>query len=168
MDKDKFAKKLQKKNIDTNNLTEENLQEIIDMRTNGQINNQVFMAFLKEANVTYTTFVNSLDIYLNSHKDSSKDYVSALRSRLDNLMEQVKNAKTPEDEEKIDAKIDKILDRLKQEATDNRQHSLRATAFIGGVGVIVIGGAVFMVTKNPEVFKKGIEMIANETVKQIV
>lgn len=168
MEKDKFEKKLLKKNIDKDNLTEENLQEIIKMKTHGDIDTEVFSTFLKEANITYTTFINSLKEYSNSHMDSSNNYTSALRSRLDDLTEQAKNIKTPEDEEKLDAKIEDILNRLKQESSDNRQHSWRITTFIGGIGVVVIGGAVLMATKNPDVFKKGMEMIAKETVKQIV
>lgn len=168
MEKDKFEKKLLKKNIDKDNLTDENLQELIKMNAHGEVDKEVFNTFLKEANITYTTFINSLKEYSNSHMDSSNNYTLALSSRLDNLSEQAKNAKTPEDEEKLDAKIDDILNRLKQEAADNRKHSWRTTALIGGVGITVIGGAVFMATRNPEVFKKGLEMIAKETVKQIV
>ncbi|RFB12737.1 hypothetical protein DZB84_18485 [Bacillus sp. HNG] len=168
MENVEFLKKIKKKGIDPENLTSEDIKTLIEMNIKGQFGKEVFKEFLKEANVTYTTFVEGLKNFVNVHKDSSNKYIEALNSRMKDLMEQAKNAKTADEKDRLDKKIDEILDRLKQEADANRSQGQKYALIAGGVATIVAGGAIFLVTRNPEVIKKGAEMIAKETLKQIV
>ncbi|MBW9235160.1 hypothetical protein JQK62_23675 [Leptospira santarosai] len=60
--------------------------------------------------------------------------------RLKDLMKQAENAETEELKEKLDKKIDSILDRLKEEADANRTHFQKTLIVSAGLGVTVIGG----------------------------
>lgn len=163
-----FLKKIKKKGVNPENITSEDIKTLIEMNIKGQIGKEVLKEFLKEANVSYTTFVEGLKTFVNVHRESSNKYIEALNSRIEDLMEQAKNANTADEKDKLDKKIDEILDRLKQEADANRTQGQKYALIAGGVVTILAGGAIFLVTRNPEMIKKGAEMIAKETIKQIV
>lgn len=163
-----FLKKIKKKGVNPENLTSEDIKTLIEMNIKGQFGKEVFKEFLKEANVSYTTFIEGLKNFVDVHKESSNKYIEALNLRIEDLMEQAKNANTADEKEKLDKKIDEILDRLKQEADANRTQGQKYALIAGGVVTILAGGAIFLVTRNPEMIKKGAEMIAKETIKQIV
>ncbi|USK60404.1 hypothetical protein [Peribacillus asahii] len=165
---EEFLKKIKKKGIDPQNLTSDDIKSLIEMNIKGQFGKEVFRDFLKETNTTYKSFVEGLGKFIDVHKSSSNKYMEALDFRMKDLMKQAENARTPEDKEKFDRKIDDILNRLKEEAEANRSQGQKYAIIAGGVATILAGGAIFLVTRNPEVLKKGAEMIAKETVKQII
>jgi hypothetical protein len=82
-------------------------------------------------------------------------------------MVQAKQTKTLEDEERIWRRIEGVLDRMKEEAEAGRGTMKTVVTIAAGVGVVVLGDAVAIATKNPELMKKGIEMVAKETVKSV-
>ncbi|WP_175638329.1 hypothetical protein [Metabacillus schmidteae] len=168
MENEVLLKKIQKKGIDPDHLTNDDIKTLIEMNIQGQIEKEILKEFLKESNITYKTFVEGLKTFIDSHKSSSNKYMEALDYRMKGLMKQAENANTPEDKEKVDKEIDIILDRLKEEVDSNRKHTLKVVMVAGGIGTILAGSAIFIATRNPEVLKKGVEMIAKETVKQIV
>jgi len=47
-------------------------------------------------------------------------------------------------------------------------HGRTFATIAGGVALVLGGGAIFLATRNPDIMKKGLEMVAQETVKQIV
>ncbi|MFB5088372.1 hypothetical protein PGC35_14395 [Psychrobacillus sp. PGGUH221] len=154
--------------INQNNLTGEDIIKLIELHLTNKIDKEDLKEFLKESNVTYKTFIEGLGVFVDIHKESSNKYIESLDYRLKDLIKQAENAETEELKEKLDKKIDSILNRLKEEADANRTHFQKTLIVTAGLGASVIGGAIFLATRNPELFKKGVEMIAQESIKRIV
>jgi len=168
MENEEFLKRIKKKGIDPGNLSSDDIKTLIEMSIKGDFGKDIFKEFLKETNTSYKTFIEGLKVFVDTHKSSSNKYIEALDYRMKDLMKQVENAKTEEEKEKIEKKIDTILDRLEKEANENRKQGQKYALIASGVAITLAGSAIFLVTRNPEVVKKGVEMIARETVKQIV
>ncbi|MCM3390611.1 hypothetical protein M3649_21235 [Ureibacillus chungkukjangi] len=167
MENEELLKKIKNKGIDPDNLTSDDIETLIEMNIKGEFEKEVFKDYLKENNITYKIFFEGLGTFVDTHKSSSNKYLELLDYRMKDLIKQAENAKTDEQKEKLDKQIDSILDRLKEEVTANRSHGQNFAWMAGGVAIVLAGSAIFLATRNPEVFKKGVEMIAQETVKQI-
>lgn len=168
MTSEKFLEKVKKEGIDTADLTSIDIKTLIEMNLKGQFENEIFRNYLKESNITYKTLIEGLSAFIDTHKPSSNKYLEILDNRINSLMKQAENAKTDEQKERLDYQIDLILDRLKKEVNENRIHSQKLALIAGSMATMIAGGALFLVTRNPEVLKKGTEMIAKETFKQIM
>ena len=168
MENEAFFKKIKKKGIDPDNLTSDDIKTLIEMDIKGQFGKEIFRDYLKESNITYKTFFEGLGTFIDAHKSSSNKYLEMLDYRMKDLMKQAENAKTDEQKEKLDKQIESIIERLKEEVNANRLHGQKFAMIAGGVATVLAGGAILLVTRNPEVLKKGAEMLAQETVKQIV
>ena len=168
MKNEEFLKKINKKRIDPDNLTSEDITTLIEMNLKGEFGKEIFKDYLKEGNITYKTFFDGLGTFVDTHKSSSNKYLELLEYRMKDLMKQAESAKTDEQKEILDNQIDLILDRLKEEVNENRFHGQKFALVAGAVATVFVGGAIYLVTRNSEVLKKGVEMIAQETVKQIV
>lgn len=167
MKNEELMKKIRKKGIDPENLTSEDIKTLIEMDIKGQFGKEVFKDYLKESNTAYKTILDGLGSFIDTHVKSSEKYLEVLDYRMKNLMKQSENAKTDEQKEKLDQQIEAILDRLKEEVNENRMQGHKFALIAGSVATVLAGGAVFLVTRNPDVLKKGAEMIAQETVRQI-
>ena len=167
METKELLKKIKKNGINTDNLTSDDVNALIEMNIKGEFGKEVFKEFLKETNTSYKTFLEGLGTFVDTHKSSSNKYLEALDYRMKDLMKQAEIAKTDEQKEALDKKIDSILDDLKEEVNANRLQGIKFAIIAGGIATVLAGSAVFLVTRNPEVLKKGVEMIALETTKQI-
>ena len=83
------------------------------------------------------------------------------------MRRQAESAETDEQKDKIYQQIDSLLDRIKEEVNANRSYGEKLVLVTGSVALAIAGGAIYLATRNPEVLKKGVETIAQETVKRI-
>lgn len=153
-------------NNDGRNFTDEDMSSILEDYVKDDLDKEELTSFMKGANVTYQIFMNGIDRFFEESNYSSKKYTDGLQSLLDGLKEQINDVHiTEEENERIWRNIDKVLDRMKEEAI--RQNDLgKEYSFLGlGVAGLAIAGAITVVTKNPEMLKKGIEMIQTKTSK---
>lgn len=167
MKNEEVLKKIKENGIDPDNLTSDDIKTLIEMNIKGEFGKDIFKELLKESNTSYKTFIEGLGNFINTHKSSSDKYIEALDWRMKNLAKQAENAKTEQEKEQIDKEIDKILDRIEKEADKNRGHGQKFGLIAGGIATVLAGSAIFLVTRNPEVLKKGAEIVAQETIKQI-
>lgn len=160
-------KKIKKKGIDLSNLQSEDFKTLIEMYIKGQIENENIKDYLKESNVTFKTFFDGLGAFVETHKTSSNKYIETLDDLIKDLRRQAESAETDEQKEKIYQQIDSLLDRIKEEVNANRSYGEKMVMVTGSVALALAGGALYLATRNPEVLKKGVEIIAQETVKKI-
>ncbi|MGI2329129.1 hypothetical protein [Planococcus sp. YIM B11945] len=159
MENSKLTKIIKKKNIDTNNINNEDVSSLVEHYIKDDIGTEELISYMKGANVAFQTFVNGLDSFFEKGNYSSNKYTDVLQSLIDDLRVQSKEAITVEEEERIWIKIDKVLDRMKDEADRRTNIFTNLGVMTATVSAVVIGGAVTVATKNPELLKKGIEMI---------
>lgn len=160
-------KKLKKKGIDLNNLQSEDFKTLIDMYIKGQFENENIRDYLKESNVTFKTFFDGIGAFVETHKTSSNKYIETLDDCIKDLRRQAESAETDEQKEKIYNQIKSLLDKIKEEVNANRSYGEKLVLMTGSVALALAGGALYLATRNPEVLKKGVETIAQETVKRI-
>lgn len=168
MKNEDVLKKIKRKGINPDNLNSEDIKKLIEMNIKGQIENEVFKEFFQEGNITYKTFIEGLNNFVHAHMSSSNKYSEALEYRMRDLIEQAKNADTDAEKERLERAIDSVLDKLKDEAEANRGQTIKIAMIAAGVGTIITGGAIFVATRNPEILKKGVEIIAKESAKQLL
>lgn len=159
MENNKLAKLMRKKKIDINDFDSEDMSTLLGHYLKDGFSTEELTAYLKEANLGYEAFINGLDSFIEKGNYSSKKYTDALQSLVDDLRVRIKEAKTVEEDERIWVNINNLLDRMKEEADRETDLINNLSKIAAGVGVIVIGGAVAIATKNPDLLKKGIEMI---------
>lgn len=153
-------------NIDKDNLKDEDVSSLLEYYINDDLDKEELTSYMKGANITFRIFINGIDRFFEKSNYSSQKYTDGLQSLLDVLRERINDGNVPvEEDERIWRNIDKVLDRMKEEAI--RQNDLgKDYSLLGlGVGSIAIVGAIALVTKNPEMLKKGIEMIQKKTNK---
>lgn len=159
MENNKLKKIIRKKKIDSTNINNEDVSNIVDSYIKEDIETEELTKYMKEANVGYQTFIDGIDSFFEKGIYSSNVYTNVLQSLLDDLRVQSKEATTLEEEERVWIKIEKILDRMKDEAERGTGLITNLGKMAVGVSTLVIGGAITIATKNPELLRKGIEMI---------
>lgn len=159
MENSKLKKIIRKKKIDANNINNEDVSTLVDFYIKDDMATEELTTFMKEANVGYETFLDGLESIFEKGYRSSNKYTDVLQSLVDDLRVQSKEAKTVEEENRIWINIEKILDRMKEEAERGTSLITNLGGIAAGVGLTVIGGAVAIAAKNPELLKKGIDMI---------
>lgn len=162
-----ILKKLRKKGVNINDLQSEDFEKLIEMNIKGQVDNETIRDFLKESNVAFKIFFDGLGTFIDTHKSSSNQYIETINDYIKDLSSQAENAETDEQKEKIYQKIDSLLDRIKEEVNANRSHGEKLAWMAGSVALTLAGGAIYLATRNPDILKKGVETIAQETVKRI-
>ncbi|MET3697125.1 hypothetical protein SAMN05877753_1054 [Bacillus oleivorans] len=168
MDKDGLFKKINDLGMDNNNLTSEDYYDLLVLHMKGEFGKDVFKEFVKENNTTYKNFIDGLVKLTSVHETASATYLKTLEWLIKDLRKEVENATTLEEKKEIDKKIDAILDRIEKEADKNREHGRTGMLILAGVATLIMGSGIYLFTRNPELLKKGTQMIAQETVKQIV
>lgn len=168
MANEEFLKQIKKKGINPDDLTSDDIYTLIELSIKGEFGKEVLKEFIKENNISYKTYVEGLGKFSVIHKASSDKYIEILDFRMKDLSKQAENVKTVEEKEKIDINIDGVLDRFEREANANRDQGRRFALIAGGMATILAGSTIFLVTRNPEVFKKGVAMIAGETVNKLI
>jgi hypothetical protein len=168
MEREQLVEKIIDLGMNPNNLTSDNMNKLIEMQIKGEFGKDVFKEFVKENNTTYKTFVDGLGNFTKIHESASDTYSQTLKWLVEDLRKESEKATTIEEKERIDKKIDDILNRLQKESKDNKEHGLKFGALVAGVAVVGLGAGLFVFTKNPELLKKGTQMIAQESVKQIL
>lgn len=168
MEKEQLVEKIRDLGMDPDNLTSDNMNELIEMQIKGEFGRDVFKEFVKENNTTYKTFVDGLSNFTKIQESASDTYTQTLKWLVEDLRKESEKATTFEEKERIDKKVDDILNRLQKESKDNKEHGLKFGVLVAGVAALGLGTGLFVITKNPELLKKGAQMIAQESVKQIV
>ncbi|MFJ7677446.1 hypothetical protein ACIQXQ_05280 [Peribacillus sp. NPDC097198] len=169
MDREQLVEKIKDLGMNPDNLTSDNMNKLIEMQIKGEFGKDVFKDFVKENNTTFKTFVEGLDNITKIHEYSSNTYLRTLRWLVEDLRkEAVKENTTYEEKERINKNIVDILNRLEKESKDNKEHGLKFGTLVAGVAVVGIGAGLWVFTKNPELLKKGTQMIVQNTVKQIL
>jgi len=168
MEREQLVEKIKDLGMNPDNLTIDNMNKLIEMQIKGEFGKDVFKEFVKENNTTYKTFVDGLVNITKIHESASDTYLQTLNWLVQDLRKESEKATTFEERERNDKKIDDILDRLQKESKDNKEHGLKFGRLAAGVAVVGIGAGLFVFSKNPELLKKGTQMIAQEAVKQIV
>ncbi|WP_062231936.1 hypothetical protein [Fictibacillus sp. FJAT-27399] len=168
MEREQLVEKIIDLGMNPDNLTSDNMNKLIEMQIKGEFGKDVFKEFVKENNTTYKTFVDGLGNITKIHESASDTYSQTLKWLVEDLRKESEKATTFEEKERIDKKIDDILNRLQKESKDNKEHGLKFGRLVAGVAVVGIGAGLFVFTKNPELLKKGTQMIAQKSVKQIV
>lgn len=163
---EKLIKKMKDLGMDPNNLSSEDYYELLKMHVQGEFGKEVFKDFIKENNVSYNSFIEGLEKLSQIHQASSSTYTETLNWLIKDLRKEIDKGVTPEERKEIDRKIADILDRLERETDKNRAHGIKLTRILGGSLLGVVGVGAYFITKNPELLKKGTEMIAKETIKQ--
>lgn len=168
MEKEQLVEKIIDLGMDPDNLTSDNMNKLIEMQIKGEFGKDVFKEFVKENNTTYKTFIDGLDDITKIHESASDTYSQTLKWLVEDLRKESEKANTIEEKERIDKKIDDILDRLQKESKDNREHGLKFGVLKASVAVVGIGAGLYVSTKNPELLKKGAQMLVQESVKRIL
>lgn len=168
MEREKLVKKIKDLGMNPDNLSIDDMNKLIEMQIKGEFGKDVFKEFVKENNATYKIFVDGLGNFTKIHESASDTYSQTLKWLVEDLRKESEKATTFEEKERIDKKIDDILNRLQKESKDNKEHGLKFAGLASSVAVIGIGTGLFVFTKNPELLKKGAQMIVQESVKQIV
>lgn len=160
-----FIRQLRSMGFDEKNLSSSDLAKLFAMSVKGEFDKEVFKDFLRESNITFTKLMDGLDNFANIHKFSSDEYVLTLKMLITDLKEEAKNATTPEEKEQCFNKVLVLLDRFEKEVDNNREHGKNLALAATGAAVMVAGAAMFLVTRNPEVLKKGTAMIVKHGFK---
>ncbi|MEH7254288.1 hypothetical protein V7111_19380 [Neobacillus niacini] len=168
MEREQLVEKIKDLGMNPDNLTSDDMKKLIEMQIKGKFGKDVFKEFVKENNTTYKTFVDGLGNFTKIHESASNTYSQTLRWLVEDLRKESEKATTFEEKERIDKKIDDILNRLQKESKDNKEHGLKFGKLLAGVAIVGLGAVLLVFTKNPALLKKGTQMVAQAFVNQIV
>ncbi|KMJ59379.1 hypothetical protein AB685_00355 [Bacillus sp. LL01] len=168
MEREQLIEKIKNLGMNPDNLTSENINKLIEMQIKGEFGKDVLKEFIKENNTTYKTFVDGIVNLTKIHESASDTYSQTLKWLVEDLRKESEKAITSEEKDRVDKRIDEILNRLQKESADNKEHGLKFGKIVAGVAVVGLGTGIFVFTKNPELLKKGTQLIAQEAVKQVL
>ncbi|MEH7464753.1 hypothetical protein V7166_22710 [Bacillus thuringiensis] len=160
-----FVRQLGSMGFDEKNLSSSDLAKLLALSVKGEFDTKVLKNFLNESNVGLKTMIDGFNNFANVHKSSSDEYISTLKMLIDDFKEQAKNSKTQEERDKYLDRLFILVDKMKEEVNDNREHGKNFALAATGVAVAVASAAVFLVTRNSEVLKKGTTMFVKNALK---
>ncbi|MEE6452548.1 hypothetical protein RAH41_18455 [Gottfriedia acidiceleris] len=136
MEREQLVGKIIDLGMNPDNLTSDNMNKLIEMQIKGEFGKDVFKEFVKENNTTYKIFVDGLCNITKIHESASDTYSKTLKWLVEDLRKESEKVTTFEGIERIDKKIDDILNRLQKESKDNKEHELKLGALVAGVAVV--------------------------------
>ena len=134
---------------------------------NDDIDKEMMRDYLEQHAGYYDTLMQGIKTFSQQHLSSSDKYIDAISSQLLELNKLQQHDLSAEERIHLHNKSDELLDRMKNEADKNRNHAIQITAIAAGAFAAIGGGAIYLATRNPDLLKKGIETIAQETTKRI-
>lgn len=160
MSNDKLRKELEKMGINTEKLTDKDIEKILMKFTKGKFSEETLIEFFKESNVSSQTLIDALKNFAKLHEISEEKYFKALYHLIDVYSEELKKAETLEEKRHCDGILRDILEMMREEVEADRNHALRLAMIGGGAAAVSAGIAVFAITRNPKVLLKGARMIS--------
>ncbi|EDZ56991.1 hypothetical protein BCH308197_3674 [Bacillus cereus H3081.97] len=160
-----FIRQLRSLGLDEKNLSSSDLGKLLAMSVKGEFDIEVFKNFLNESNIGLKTLLDGFSNFANLHKFSSDEYILTLKMLIIDFKEQAKNSKTKEERDEYLDRLFILVDKMKEETNANREHGTNFALAAAGVAVAAAGAAVFLVTRNPEVLKKGTTMFVKHALK---
>lgn len=141
------------------------MKDIISLYLQNEMTTEQFKLYFQLADPAVKSVMHGLTECITNNKSISQKVIELIQLTISHLNDQIKFAETIEERREIRKEIEKCIIHAREEAKRNSDDTNRLYLIGAGAGIVLIGVGVAVFTKNQEVLKKGMKMVAEGAVK---
>lgn len=141
--------------------SKDDMKKIFEILSNNdkEFNKDIYKEYSKTVNPSVNAVIDGMKSFASEHV--SKEYILSVNKVIDQLNQDYANAKSEAEKDKIYSRIEKELNRIKQESNDQRGFIKTLLVYALGAAIVIGGVGLAITTKNTELLKKGLQVISD-------